>query len=228
MKRARTCTACTPQLSHGMSARMQPDGRHDRPCGVLDARSRGRASMQPDGRHGHARRHTRTTTRHSFAPGNGNDITHLQDHVVVDSKILNARLHVLSCDESGGADLVSQLLHSLFVTAVEVFSVGQQADQSVPSSRSRAAAALLRPCFARWDCLLRSIYVRSRTALRMLQRRRPLLASLRASTLLAAPAALHAAALAGRMRSDKGNGCARAPGTAAGAVDARTPPSRSS
>jgi hypothetical protein len=81
--------------------------------------------MQPDGRHGHARRHTRTTTRHSFAPGNRSDITHLQDHVVVDSKILNA-LHVLSCDVSGGADLVSHLLHSLFVGAVEVLSVGQQ------------------------------------------------------------------------------------------------------
>jgi hypothetical protein len=68
---------------------------------------------------------TRTTTRHKFAPGNGNDIT-LQDQVVVDSKITNAQLHVLSCDVSGGADLVSQLLHSLSVGAVEVFSVGQQ------------------------------------------------------------------------------------------------------
>jgi hypothetical protein len=97
-KRARTCAACTTQLAHGMRARMQPDGRHD----------------------------TRTTTRHSFAPGNGNEITHLQDHVVVDSKIFNAQLHVRSCDVSGGADLVSQLLHSLFVGAVEVFSVGRK------------------------------------------------------------------------------------------------------
>jgi hypothetical protein len=104
-----------------MRARMQPDV----PRGVLDARPRGRASMQPDGRYGHARRHTHTTMRHSFAPSSGNDIT-LQDHVVVDSKILNSRLHVLSCDVSCGADLVSQLLHSLFVGAVEVFSVGQQ------------------------------------------------------------------------------------------------------
>jgi hypothetical protein len=95
MKRARTCAARTPQLAHGMRARMQPDGRHD-----------------------HARR--RTTTRQSFAPGNGNDITHLQDHVVVDSKIFNARLRVLSCDVSGGADIVRQLLHSMFVGAVEV------------------------------------------------------------------------------------------------------------
>ena len=59
-------------------------------------------------------------------PGKGNDITHLQDHVVVDSKIFNARLHVLSCDVSGVADLVGQPLHSMFVGAVEVFSVRQQ------------------------------------------------------------------------------------------------------
>ncbi len=62
------------------------------------------ARMQPDGRHDH-----------THGVMNGHDITHLQDHVVVDSKIFNARLHVLSCDVSGGADLVSQLLHSLFV-----------------------------------------------------------------------------------------------------------------
>ena len=59
-------------------------------------------------------------------PGKGNDITHLQDHVVVDSKIFNARLHVLSCDVSGRADLVRKLLHSMCVGAVEVISVGQQ------------------------------------------------------------------------------------------------------
>ena len=60
------------------------------PRGVISASPRGRARMEPDGRHGHARRHW-----HSFAPGNGDDITHLQDQVVVDSKIFNARLHVV-------------------------------------------------------------------------------------------------------------------------------------
>jgi hypothetical protein len=82
--------------------------------------------MQPDGRHGHAPRHKRTTTLQYFAPGNGNAITHLQDHVVVDSKIFNARLGVLRCDVSCGADLVCQLLHSMFVGAVKEFSVTQQ------------------------------------------------------------------------------------------------------
>jgi hypothetical protein len=53
-------------------------------------------------------------------------ITHLQDHVVVESKIFNARLHVLRCHVSCGADLVRQQLHSMWVGGVEALSFGQQ------------------------------------------------------------------------------------------------------
>ena len=110
-----------------------------------------------------------------------------------------------------------------------------KSDQSVAYSWSRAAAASLRPGLARWDCLLWSIRLRSWTALRM---------QAKASTMMSAActparkhacrtlkavgscgtAVLHAAALASKMRSDKGNGCARSSGAAAAAVDARTPP----
>ena len=91
------------QLAHGMRARMHADGRHD-----------------------HARRNKRTKTRQYFAPRNGNGVTHLQVHVVVNSKTFNTRLHVLCCHESCGADLGLQLIHCTLVGAVEEFSVGQQ------------------------------------------------------------------------------------------------------
>ena len=44
----------------------------------------------------------------------------------VDTPCIDARLHVLRCDVSCGADLVCQLLHSMFVGAVEEFNVAQQ------------------------------------------------------------------------------------------------------
>ncbi len=90
MKRARTCAACTPQLAQGIrthAARRParpPPRRHKR----ITTRARANAARRPA---------TRGVIG-TFAPGNGNDITHLQDHFVVDSNIFNARLHVLSCD----------------------------------------------------------------------------------------------------------------------------------
>jgi hypothetical protein len=131
-----------------------PPRRHER----ITMRARAHR-MQPDGRHGHARRH-----RHSSAPGNGNDITHLQDHVVVDSNIFNARLHVLSCDVSGGADLVRQLLHSRFVGAVEEFSVGQEIRpvRGVKQVKSGGCANGWR-----FGTAARSVILRRVTALRM-------------------------------------------------------------
>ena len=85
------------------------------------------ARMQPDGEHvlAASASHNHAGARACTAAGTIS-ITHLEDHVVVDSKSFNARLHVLCCHVSCGADLARQLLHRMFVGAVEVFSFGQQ------------------------------------------------------------------------------------------------------
>ncbi len=137
MKRARTCAACTPQLPRTWNARAHAARRPARP-----------RTASP-----HSALICAGQRKRYHAPS-GSCRRRLE-------KKINARLHVLSCDVPGGADLVSQLLHSRFVGAVEVFSVGRKIR---PESRSRAAAASLRP---RWDCLLRSICVHARTAFRM-------------------------------------------------------------
>ena len=212
MKRARTCAARTwnaracgqtagtnARRAHRTStrARARAARRPARPRGVISAQPRGN----------NLRRATETIS-----------ITHLQDHVVVESKIFNARLHVLRCHVSCGADLVRQQLHSMWVGGVEA----------------------LRAAWARWDCLLlRSVSFRRLTALRMPRKASTITSAActparkHACRTLAAvgscgTAALHAAALASRMRSDKGNGPAHASGAAAAAADARTPPSCSS
>jgi hypothetical protein len=254
-------TSANVRSSHMECARMQSGGRHDhaasalhnhagelahrmrsnaagrpaRPRGERLAQARGRARMQPDGRHDRAasQAHNHAAIicagqRKRYHAPSGSCCRRLENFQRTTTRPPLSRVLRRGSCPPAAAQHVGR--------SGRGFQLRPTSSTSPWRKGARAAAASLRAGLARWDCLRRSIRLRSWTALRM-----PPKASTMTSTACTpackhacrtltvvgscGTAALQAAALARRMRSDKGNGPAVGVAIAVG-VNRRVRPSR--